>query len=140
MSDIIDDPGGATPVEPPTSEILQATIARAEAAGTGNSEGASKALTDPFDLQRHARQSLDMNLRKKYATVILWGLGVQLFIADIVFLLYAGIGEDWNIPTAAVSAWTGALVVQVIGVVLVITHGLFPKDDKPDYSPPHGSP
>lgn len=127
----------AVPTEPVSDELKQAIVARAEAASSGSSEAATRALTDPFDVQRHTRQKLDMELREKYAKWFLWGLGMQLGVADVVFVLYAWVGEHWTIPAVAISAWTGALVVEVIGVVLVITNGLFPKDDKPDYSPPH---
>lgn len=32
----------------------------------------------------------------------------------------------WQVPTAAIQAWLAATVVQVIGIVLVITRSLFP--------------
>ena len=51
---------------------------------------------------------------------------VQLAFADYVFWRYAE-AHDWRVPTAAINAWLGATVVQVIGVVLVVVSYLFPK-------------
>lgn len=118
-------------------QLLESIVDRARAASTGSSEGATRAQMDPFDIQRLRRQQQDLTLRRQYAIWILIGLGVQLGVADVVFVLYAWLGEHWEIPAVAISAWTGALVVQVIGVVLAITNGLFPKGDRHDYSPPH---
>lgn len=49
----------------------------------------------------------------------------QVFIADAAFYIY-GFANQWEIPTAAITTWLAATVVQVIGVVLVIVRNLFP--------------
>jgi len=45
-------------------------------------------------------------------------------------ILYAAWGVDWDIPAVVISAWLGATVVEVIGVVYAITRSLFPLSDK----------
>jgi hypothetical protein len=72
---------------------------------------------------REGHQRLD--LRGRYANGALIGVAVQLAIADAVFIAY-GFGVKWNIPTPAIATWLSATVVEVIGVVLVITRSLFP--------------
>ena len=74
----------------------------------------------------------DTKLRGPYAWTILVATGVQIIVADVVFVLYATNGVHWVIPPAAISAWLGAVVIQVIGVVLVVTRYLFPGKGSPD--------
>jgi len=74
----------------------------------------------------HLRQRLA--LRETYARNLSRILIAQIAIADIVFIVYAWAGMDWKIPPAAISAWLGAVVVQVVGVVAVVTKGLFPEE------------
>jgi hypothetical protein len=50
----------------------------------------------------------------------------QVVIADIAFLTY-GFWNGWEIPGSTISAWLGAVVVQVIAVGLVIARSLFPQ-------------
>jgi hypothetical protein len=56
------------------------------------------------------------------ALILMFG---QVLIADAAFYIY-GFANDWDIPTAAITTWLAATVVQVIGVVLVIVRNLFP--------------
>jgi hypothetical protein len=88
---------------------------------------------DPFERQRHEAGGLELKLRKKYAEWILYGVGVQLAVADTLFFLYAGLGVGWKLSAATIDVWLGATVVQVIGVVTIVTHSLFPalKKDAP---------
>jgi hypothetical protein len=51
---------------------------------------------------------------------------VQLFIADAAFYIY-GFKNGWHIPTAAITTWLAATVIQIVGVVLVIAKNLFPS-------------
>jgi hypothetical protein len=53
---------------------------------------------------------------------------IQVAVADAVFIIYS-IQNNWDIPVAALSSWLGTTVVQVIGIVLVITRYLFPSQD-----------
>jgi hypothetical protein len=52
---------------------------------------------------------------------------VQLAVADAAFLIY-GFYNDWRIPVAAVDAWLGATIVQLIGALMVIARALFASD------------
>jgi hypothetical protein len=82
------------------------------------------ALTD--DEIQTANERLKLRLRKWLAIIAGCAALAQVATADIVFILYASHGRHWNVPTAAIQAWLAATVVQVIGVVLVITRSLFP--------------
>jgi len=81
---------------------------------------------DDHDVKR-ADKLLDLKLKKRYANSALIGMGVQLFIADGVFVGYA-IGVRWQIPANVMDVWLGATVVQLIGVVVLITRYLFPQN------------
>jgi len=54
----------------------------------------------------------------------------QLLIADTAFYVY-GFANGWDIPTAAITTWLGATVIQIVGVVLVIAKNLFPAINEP---------
>lgn len=71
-------------------------------------------------------------LRQKYADWIIWILGAQLLIADVVFLAFAWAGKGWDLAPGVIEVWLSATVVQVVGVVLIVTRHLFPsRDDRP---------
>jgi hypothetical protein len=69
----------------------------------------------------------DLKLRKRVATFALWAVAIQLVAADVAFFTYAWVGEHWKLPVAAIDVWLGATVVQIIGILYVITNYLFPK-------------
>ncbi|MBA3865814.1 MAG: hypothetical protein H0X42_05640 [Solirubrobacterales bacterium] len=71
-----------------------------------------------------AQQEYD--LRQRYAFWILIILGVQLLIADGVFVAFAQVGEHWKLSSGVIQVWLAATVVQVVGIVLVVTRHLFP--------------
>ncbi len=64
-----------------------------------------------------------------YAKGILWLLRLEILIANAVFIVFAWAGENWNLETAVIDVWLGATVVQVVGIVLVVTRHLFPDRD-----------
>lgn len=66
-------------------------------------------------------------LRGKYANGALIAVSAQIIVADVVFGIY-GFANAWKVPAQAMEVWLAATVVQVIGVVLVITRSLFPGD------------
>jgi hypothetical protein len=71
-------------------------------------------------------------LRQKYADWIIWILGAQLLIADVVFLVFAWAGRGWDLSPGVVEVWLAATVVQVVGIVLIVTRHLFPsRDERP---------
>jgi hypothetical protein len=69
----------------------------------------------------------DIQLKKIYALVLLSGLGIQLVIANAAFFLYGFVGVDWKIDPNVMQVWLAATVVEVVGVVLVVTRYLFPR-------------
>ena len=71
----------------------------------------------------------DIGLKRTYALALLIALGIQLLIADAVFVAYAWAGVDWAVASSVMDVWLGAVVVQVIGVILVVTRYLFPRRD-----------
>lgn len=73
-----------------------------------------------------ADAELDVKLKKLVARIALGAMAAQILIADVVFVIW-GSTNGWAIDTAAISSWLGATVIEVIGVVFVITSYLFPK-------------
>lgn len=71
----------------------------------------------------------DIGLKGRYASFILWLLGGQLFIADAIFFVYAQVGAHWQLPPVVIDIWLGATLVEVVGIVLVVTRYLFPRRD-----------
>jgi hypothetical protein len=69
----------------------------------------------------------DHGLRQKYADWIIRLLGVQFVIADAVFVAFAWAGRRWDLPPGVIEVWLAATVVQVVGVVAVVTRHLFPN-------------
>ncbi len=70
-----------------------------------------------------------MALRRNYATSLLIILAVQIAAADIVFCVFAGLGKHWRLSDGVIQIWLAAAVVEVIGVVAVVTRHLFPRRD-----------
>jgi hypothetical protein len=66
-------------------------------------------------------------LRQRYADWILWLLGVQFVVADAVFVVFAWAGRGWELPPGVIEVWLAATVVQVVGVVAIVTRHLFPN-------------
>jgi hypothetical protein len=89
--------------------------------------GASVAVEtlDYADIERSRRQQ-NIVLQKWYAFAILVGLGFQLLIVDLALFLYAAIGVHWKVDPNVFYVWLSATIVEVIGVVLVVTRHLFP--------------
>lgn len=78
------------------------------------------ALRERFAIQEHG-------LRQSYADWILRILGAQLLVADAVFVAIAWVGRDWNLTPGMTEVWLLAAVVQVVGVVAIVTRHLFPN-------------
>lgn len=68
-------------------------------------------------------------LRQSYADWILRMLGAQFLVADVVFVTFAWVGRRWDLPPQVIEVWLAATVIQVIGVVAVVTRHLFPNRD-----------
>jgi hypothetical protein len=104
--------------------------------------GAARISTLPERLrhlpERARAQQLDLektfadqehDLRERYANGILAILGVQLLVADAVFIAFAWAGESWSLSPGVIEVWLAATVVQVVGIVLIVTRHLFPNRD-----------
>jgi hypothetical protein len=85
---------------------------------------------EPYLYLREKALILDRELKKKYATWLCWLLSAQLALADTVFVVYAWAGKHWRLDGPVIEIWLGATVVQVVGVVLVVTRHLFPQRDQ----------
>ena len=77
--------------------------------------------------RRFAEQ--EYGLRRNYAAGILALLAVQFVIANSVFVVFAWVGKDWDLSTSVIDVWLAATVIQVVGIVLVVTRHLFPDRD-----------
>jgi hypothetical protein len=93
----------------------------------------TKAPTDSPEERRNRAAAenaeLDVTLKKRVANYALAFMGIQILVADLVFVMY-GSWNGWHIPSRAILGWLGAAVIEVIGVVYVITSYLFPKRQK----------
>jgi hypothetical protein len=83
--------------------------------------------------ESYARQELE--LRAAYAKGLLAILAGELIVVTVIFWLYAEVGHGWSIPEGVIQIWLWATVVQIVGVVTVVTRYLFPNRDNPP-SPP----
>src|ERR1700744_5125737 len=66
-------------------------------------------------------------LRQSYADWIIRLLGVQLLVADAVFVVFAWAGWDWQLKSGVIEVWLAATVVQVVSVMAIVTRHLFPR-------------
>jgi hypothetical protein len=74
----------------------------------------------------------ELHLKEKYGKTLLRMMAAQLVAANAVFVVYAWVGTDpaWQVDPNVMQVWLGATVIQVIGVVHVVTRNLFPRKDK----------
>ena len=71
----------------------------------------------------------DITLKRQYAKWLLILVAAQLFVADLVFVVYAWVGEGWDLSGGVIEIWLAATLVELIGVALVVTRYLFPRRD-----------
>jgi hypothetical protein len=126
----------------PDPEVAKAAEVAQEALQTGAvSESASLPEDLRFLVEKNQAQEIELKrkfadqeheLRQSYARRILFILGAQFLLADVVFIVFAWAGRNWDLSTAVIDVWLAATVVQVVGIVLVVTSNLFPdRDGKP---------
>jgi hypothetical protein len=84
-----------------------------------------EALPPESELE-HADKRQDIDLKGQYAKWLLWGMGVQVAVADLAFFMY-GFWRGWDISASVMSVWLSAAVIEVIAVALVVTRYLFPN-------------
>jgi len=119
--------GGEEDVRDPAADETEGDALR-ELVRSGAAEPVEK-LPSSADLAKQDKQQ-DIGLKGRYATVLLWLMGAQLAVTNGVFIAYAWVGRDWDVDRGVMQAWLTATVVQVIGVVLVVTRYLFPRRDE----------
>jgi hypothetical protein len=109
-------------------EMARATAEAQRVLASGDVRQSAE-MPDMFMFLPEKERKQDRELKLSYATWLRWLLAAQLAIADVVFVVYAWAGERWNLHPAVINIWLGATVVQVVGVVLVVTRHLFPLRD-----------
>ncbi len=72
-----------------------------------------------------ASEVQNRKMRHPIAIVALVVMVFQVALSDAIFVWY-GDTNGWNISAAAISAWMGTNVVEVVAVALVIVNYLFP--------------
>ncbi len=121
-----DEPGDASAQEPPPPGFT-------EREDEGTSRARQQAYVEIWRLHIEyatlvAQQKKDDNeARKPFLRWVSIAAVAQLACANIVFLVYAHFGVEWQIPAAAISAWLAATVAQVIAVLIVVANNLFPR-------------
>lgn len=131
MSDDIDL--GTPEVVPETAkdELRAEVVSVAKAVDT--TPGSSGPLSElgPIAQLQHQDFQQDINLKKTYSRIILGAVLLQLVVSNAVFVAYAWIGMDWQVPSAVIGAWFSATIVEMIGLAWVVTKYLFPNRDGP---------
>jgi hypothetical protein len=123
--------GGDEPHESDTSSQFTADLERQVVATAKSGAGREVEELLPAPLRHLPEQDhrQDIDLKRLYAKGLLLLLGGQMILADTVFVVYAWAGKQWNLAPEVINVWLGATVVQLIGVVLVVTRYLFPRRD-----------
>jgi hypothetical protein len=75
--------------------------------------------------ERVAAEQENRRLRFGIAIAALVLMALQVLVANGMFGWY-GVAAGWDVPSAAITAWLGTTVVEVVAVVLVIVNHLFP--------------
>jgi hypothetical protein len=124
---------GFTPLDPAEIEALLEAMESEDAQEAPEMPDEYLFLDERLKLQdikikrKHAKQ--DIELRRKYASWLLAILAIELVVVNAMFWMYAEQGKNWAIPEGVMQIWLGATVVQVVGVVTVVTRYLFPRRD-----------
>lgn len=74
-------------------------------------------------------EQANRRLRYPVAIAALVVMVLQVAASNVIFGWY-GDTNGWDVPPLAISAWLGATVVEVIGVVLVVVNYLFPAEGR----------
>lgn len=82
----------------------------------------------------HRKKAFDQEiaLRRRYASWLLVTMILQLVLANGIFVAHAWVGAHWRLEPAVVQIWLASTVVQVVGVITVVTRHLFPRRDPPE--------
>jgi hypothetical protein len=126
--------GAGGPQDPPDLQALAEAevdaVVQQVAAGGGPSAQPLNMLPPDTAGQLFAQDyRQDIGLKKTYAYILLGLLGGQVIAADGVFVTYAQVGADWNLSAPVIDVWLGATLVEVVGIVYVVTRYLVPRRD-----------
>jgi hypothetical protein len=124
-------------VDPAKQQAVEASAKRILEEGSGKDAPAKPAEYEWLAEQNQAQEMRireayalqELNLRETYAKNLLRILAAELVAVNVMFWLYAEVGHGWNVPDAVIQIWLGATVVQVVGIVAVVTRYLFPNRD-----------
>lgn len=111
------------------ADLRSRLLKLAQEAREGKGEGRELQHLPSIDRLRQRNLQQDIDLKKKYANWLLGTMIGQLVIADTVFVVYAWHGVDWELSATVINAWLIATLVEIIGIVLVVTRYLFPRRD-----------
>jgi hypothetical protein len=89
-----------------------------------------KTEVDKLKEELHTEKE-NRSLRHGVAIAALIVMCVQVLASNAIFVWY-GDTNGWEISAAAISAWMGTTVVEVVSVVLVIVNYLFPNSKRND--------
>jgi hypothetical protein len=140
-------PSGGKGVDPEKEQAEQSAKRILEEGAASDAPAMPEALrflTEKAQLQEielkkeYATQEIE--LRETYAKGLIAILAVELVVVNVIFWFYAEKGKNWNIPDGVIQIWLGATVVQVVGVVTVVTRYLFPNRDSQLEPPPLPTP
>jgi hypothetical protein len=112
----------------PKNEVAAAEGEIREALASGAAREATALPSHLRHLHEHGERQ-DIELKKEYARWLRRALTGQLLVADVVFFIYAWAGKRWDLEPVVINIWLGATVIQVVGIVLVVTRHLFPQRD-----------
>jgi hypothetical protein len=121
-----EEPGG--PSQDPNREQIRQLVHRRRSGESVADATEIESLPVPDQLQAKDHQQ-DIDLKKKYADWLLGAVIGQLLLANAVFVTYAWAGERWHLDAVVIDVWLGATLVQVVGVVAIVTRYLFPRRD-----------
>lgn len=125
-SDPAQGSGEAAQEPAPTDEEI---ILKGKQVDLENKETELAKLKDELETEKENRST-----RRYVANVALGVMLAQIIAANGTFIWY-GDSNGWEISPAAISAWMGATVIQVVSVVLVIINYLFPNPQKKSSGP-----
>jgi hypothetical protein len=125
-------------IQPPGDDAEAAEVAGSSAVPEGTIAEKLAAAKDKPELaltheesdalkrgQEYRRGEQDIVNRKRIADWAIGGMVAQIVIANVVFIVYA-LTKGASLPVGALQAWLASTVIQVVGVVIIITQYLFP--------------
>jgi hypothetical protein len=123
-----DDEQPRGPAQDPNREQIRQLVHRRRIGESIADATQIESLPVPEQLQAQDHKQ-DIGLKRTYAYWLLGAVIGQLFAANAVFVAYAWAGKHWDLDAVVIDVWLAATLVQVIGVVTIVTRYLFPRRD-----------